>query len=95
LTALQDGVFLKKKYYFTQISAILIAVLSSYITFELLDNWFQTGNIVHELFFATIICFATFFGMILWGKILYWLGILSKKEAKGFPYSKPWETDDE
>ncbi|WP_124330021.1 hypothetical protein [Desulfonema ishimotonii] len=39
---------MKKKYYFTQISAIFIAVLSSYIAFELLDNWFQPGNIVHE-----------------------------------------------
>jgi len=29
--------------------------------------------------------------MVLWGKVLVLMGILTKDEAKGYPYSKPWE----
>ena len=29
--------------------------------------------------------------MVLWGRILVWLGILTREEAKGYPYSNPWE----
>ena len=29
--------------------------------------------------------------MYLWGRILVVIGVLSKEEAKGYPYSKPWE----
>ena len=28
--------------------------------------------------------------IILWGKMLVFMGILTKEEAKGYPYSKPW-----
>jgi len=31
--------------------------------------------------------------MSLWGRILVFLGILTKEEAKGYPYSKPWGKD--
>jgi hypothetical protein len=31
--------------------------------------------------------------MALWGKMLVCLGVLSAEEARGYPYSKPWERD--
>ena len=33
--------------------------------------------------------------IFLWGRILVLIGILSKEEAKGYPYSKPWEKKEE
>jgi hypothetical protein len=32
-----------------------------------------------------------FVAMALWGKVLVWLGVLTAEEARGYPYSKPWE----
>ncbi len=29
--------------------------------------------------------------MLLWGRVLVLFGALTKEEAKGYPYSKPWE----
>jgi hypothetical protein len=31
----------------------------------------------------------------LWARFLVVLGVLSKEEAKGYPYAKPWEKDQE
>jgi hypothetical protein len=28
--------------------------------------------------------------MTLWGKVLIAIGLLTKEEAKGYPYAKPW-----
>ena len=33
--------------------------------------------------------------VFLWGRFLAVSGILSKEEAKGDPYAKPWEKDEE
>jgi hypothetical protein len=33
---------------------------------------------------------ALFGSMYLWGRILVVIGVLTKEEAKGYPYSKPW-----
>jgi hypothetical protein len=30
-------------------------------------------------------------GMVLWGRFLVVIGLLTKEEARGYPYSKPWE----
>jgi hypothetical protein len=30
------------------------------------------------------------FIMTLWGRVLVLVGLLTKEEAKGYPYSKPW-----
>jgi len=30
-------------------------------------------------------------GMVLWGRLLVVVGLLAKEEARGYPYSKPWE----
>jgi|WetSurMetagenome_2_1015567.scaffolds.fasta_scaffold406460_1 hypothetical protein len=88
---------MKKKYYFTQISAPVIASLTGYVAVKLLKlflgDWFQADNSVHVLFFGTTIVVVSLGGVSIWGKILSLIGILSKKEAKGYPFSKPWEAD--
>ncbi len=29
-------------------------------------------------------------GMVLWGRLLVVIGLLTKEEARGYPYGKPW-----
>ena len=30
---------------------------------------------------------------VLWGKLLVVVGVLTKEEARGYPYSRPWEDE--
>lgn len=39
---------------------------------------------------AALLLFAVL-AMVLWGKLLVCRGVLTAKEARGYPYSKPWE----
>jgi hypothetical protein len=39
---------------------------------------------------AALFVFAVL-AMFLWGKVLVRLGVLTAEEARGYPYSKPWE----
>lgn len=41
---------------------------------------------------SAMVLFA-FLAMVLWGKVLVWLHVLTAEEARGYPYSKPWERD--
>ncbi len=31
--------------------------------------------------------------MYIWGRVLVLLGVLTKEEANGYPFSKPWENN--
>ncbi len=45
-----------------------------------------------DIFVFVVLFIVTILGsMILWGRFLVLIGILDKDEAKGYPYSKPWE----
>jgi hypothetical protein len=53
---------------------------------------FSSSSTFTKIAFFIIACIGGSVGsMVLWGRILVMLGILSKEEAKGYPYSKPWE----
>ena len=41
--------------------------------------------------FVCLFIFTILGSMVLWGRFLILICILDKDEAKGYPYSKPWE----
>ena len=52
----------------------------------------ETDNISHlDIFIISAIFLTVPITMVIWGKILVVFGILSKSEAKGYPWSKPWK----
>jgi hypothetical protein len=85
----------KKRYVLTQVSAPVIGCLSGYATLiivaHLLSGWYQPDRVAHVLFFGSTIIIASLLGILLWGRILVLLGILSREEAKGYPFSRPWQ----
>lgn len=60
-------------------------------TFEGADGTFP---FVSVLFLAVILVGSIIGAMKVWGWLLVKIGLLSKEEAKGYPYSKPWEVED-
>jgi len=89
---------MKRKFIFTQISAPIVGCLSAYTTIRclmyFLANWYQGDKVSHVIFFAVTVLGSCMFGMFLWGQLLVKFGILSTKEAKGYPFAKPWELDE-
>ena len=50
----------------------------------------------HEVLLYVVIAIITVggFGTLwLWGRVLVLFGVLSKEEAKGYPFSEPWKQD--
>lgn len=86
---------MKKKYIFTQISAPIVGCLSSYAVLRVLlyffSNHFQKDSALHVIIFGVVIVAACLIGMLLWGRALLFLKILTKDEVKGYPFAKPWE----
>lgn len=88
----------KLKFFFTQISAPIIGFASLFFVLLIAKNLIP--SFFNDLNFVKICMFVLFFvtvllgSMILWGRILVRLKILTKEEAKGYPYSKPWENKD-
>jgi len=83
-----------KKYLFTQLSAPVVGFAGVFllIHFILLVSDFNfTRTLSHVIFFGIGFIIVLMFFMILWGRILVWLGILTREEAKGYPFSRPWE----
>lgn len=79
-----------KKYLLTQISAIFVAVVVSLIYAVVNRKVLHLNN---PLFFVGYVILLPSTLTIL-GKLFVWLKILSKEEAKGYPFSKPWENID-
>jgi hypothetical protein len=90
---------LQNKFIFTQISGSLIGCVSGYVAAKLLmyffASWYQGTKATHVMFFAISIISSCIFGMFLWGKFLVLIKLLTEKEAKGYPFSKPWESTEE
>jgi len=88
-----------KKYLFAQISAPIVGCAGFALLLGTLRHFssltdFNSGSIILKTAFLIIVLFVSVMGsMLLWGRILIMLGILSKEEAKGYPYSKPWESE--
>jgi hypothetical protein len=83
------------RYYFSQISAPAVALIIGYVAIRLLKiylgDWFQADKGTHVLVLGVTIIAAILGGIILWGRLLVVFGILSKEDAKGYPFSKPWK----
>ncbi|MBU4316821.1 MAG: hypothetical protein KKF30_06055 [Proteobacteria bacterium] len=86
---------MEKKYLFTQGSAPIVGCLSSYAVLRVLlyyfSGRFQKDSILHVIIFGAAFITACLIGMVLWGRVLVLFKILSKNEAKGYPFAKPWE----
>lgn len=86
---------MKSKYIFTQISAVIIFFLSAYLFTKVMKHYSWQNNI--KMVLISIVFWVATYGLLLciWGRILVALGVLSKEEAKGYPFSKPWEKKDD
>lgn len=89
---------LRNKFIFTQISGPLVGCFSGYAAMKLLmyffSGWYEGDKVSHVAVFALIIILSCLLGMFFWGKVLIKFKILSKKEAKGYPFSRPWESNE-
>jgi len=56
--------------------------------FEVMQDNFSWWSLV-IIFIVFILSVNIVF--LLWRHILVWLGILTKEQSKGYPYSRPWE----
>jgi hypothetical protein len=84
-----------KKYLFTQLSAPVVGAAGVFLFIHFIhsvSDFNFTRTIFHVIFFGIGFIIVLISFMILWGRILVWLGILTREEARGYPYSKPWET---
>jgi hypothetical protein len=86
-----------KKYLFTQLSAPIIGFAGFFLLLRVTKERFpaffdlESGSLffIAAVFIALLL--SSLLGlMFVWGRILVYLGILTKEEAKGYPYSKPW-----
>lgn len=87
-----------KKFLFTQLSAPIIGFGSWFLVLFLIkDNLrsFLDSNsysiLLRISIYVGLFIVVVLGSILIWGRILVLLGILTKEEAKGYPYSKPWE----
>ena len=88
------------RFIFTQISGVVAGLFGAFVAVKVLYTKMQTtfgGN--DEIFphakVLFVICVGTMIGtMKIWCWLLVKIGLLSKEEAKGYPYSKPWQVKD-
>jgi predicted permease len=82
------------KYIFTQGSGVVVGLISVglpiLIIRKLKPSVLDFTNSLSIIVFAICVLLAFVFIMTLWGKVLIATGLLTKEEAKGYPYSKPW-----
>jgi len=88
------GAIMSNKFVFTQISAPIIGCFAGFAAVKLLtyflSGWYQPDKVSHVLFYGLTIVMACLVGIFLWGRFLVVLGVLTNEEAKGYPFSKPW-----
>ena len=85
---------MNRKYYFTQLSAPIVGVGVALLLLAMIGKLGILKTVESEELKFAIISIAFLIipiTMVIWGKILVSLGVLSKSEAKGFPWSKPWK----
>ena len=88
-----------RKFIFTQISAPFVGFAGVFLTIFILNrlHWIPDPktepNLIKILIIVILFITVLIGSMVLWGRILVMLGILTEEEAKGYPYSKPWEKD--
>ena len=95
------------KYVFTQLSAVfafyatpatVVLSIKKLVGAERFSEWY---SLCDSSFWYAIIVGISFFlipgltGMFLWGRLLVLIGMLTKKEAKGYPFSDPRESEDD
>ncbi|MFC1703946.1 hypothetical protein ACFL1E_04080 [Candidatus Omnitrophota bacterium] len=82
-----------KKFIFTQISAPFIGGGSVILGAMFFRKHFPIQTFTLLTTVLTMVGFLVVLvgSILLWGRILVLLGILTKEEAKGYPFSKPWE----
>ncbi|MFX0204035.1 MAG: hypothetical protein ACFFCW_48675 [Candidatus Hodarchaeota archaeon] len=87
-----------KKYLFTQLTAPIAGFAGVFLLLSLarevspLQEHLNKGiGIVGIILICILFGLGLMGGMYLWGRILIILGVLTKEEGKGYPYSKPWE----
>jgi len=84
-----------RKFIFTQISGVIIGLTSPFVLILLVKYLYPSvltfKSPLYTLIFSLIWMLALVGSIILWGRLLVILGVLSKEEAKGYPHSKPWE----
>lgn len=91
------------RFVFTQISGVVAGLLGAFVAVKMLyikmQSTFEgtdgTFPFVAVLFLAVILVGSMIGAMKIWGWLLVKIGLLSKEEAKGYPYSKPWEVEDD
>jgi hypothetical protein len=85
------------KFLFTQLSAPIIGFVGFFLLLRVTKVCFpelfdlESGSLFFiAAVFIALLLFSLLVSMFVWGRILVFLGILTKEEAKGYPYSKPW-----
>jgi hypothetical protein len=86
---------MKSKYLATQLSAPIIGFLTLFFAIFIIKDMFP--SIFYEMSLVKVALIIILFtiiligSMLLWGRVLVLFGALTEDEAKGYPYSKPWE----
>jgi hypothetical protein len=82
------------KYIFAQASGVVVGLISTCLPIliirKLKPSWLNFSDSLSTIVFTICFLLAFVFIMTLWGKFLIVLGLLTKEEAKGYPYAKPW-----
>jgi hypothetical protein len=90
----------KRKFVFTQISAVLVmavAIIGSAWLIRVIfgPTLFEVANlrgsdaIIPALAIVIVLIFLTGLALWIWGRLLV-MGILTAEEARGYPFSRPW-----
>lgn len=85
---------MKPKYYVTQLSAPIIGLGLMFVFLALVGKYHivETDHIDHmDIIIISLIFLTVPITMVVWGKLLVFFGILSRSEAKGYPWSRPWK----
>ena len=90
------------RFLFTQLSGVVVGFGGCFITMKLLHTKLEpifeqsTGvPILAITIWSVSLVGSMIIAMKVWGWILVKMGLLSESEAKGYPYSKPWEQDED
>ena len=92
----------KRKFLFTQLSAVIVIcgamIASAWVvkwivvtTIQEIENLRGSSAIAPVLALGAVWLALTGVTVWAWGKLLVMMGILTPEEAKGYPFSRPWE----
>jgi hypothetical protein len=82
------------KYIFAQTSGVVVGLIAGSLLVLIIrqfkPSFLDLTNTLSVIVFTMIVLLVFVFTMTLWGRVLVAIGLLTKEEAKGYPYSKPW-----